>query len=99
MCQLITSDENASDAEGVAKILNDLLDDECIPIDFDHFIEEDRQTDLNAVAVESGVRQITYQMCVQLGWHHTSDGLGHPFGTLFPLDFSIATCEAVFGDL
>lgn len=101
VCELITSSEEATDAEGVAKIVADLLDDaeQCLPLSYDGFILADSETDLDAPSVVYGIRQITYQTCVQFGWHHTSDGANHPFGNSFPMLHFTNICEAIFGDV
>lgn len=101
VCELITSSEQATDAEGVAKIVADLLEeaDMCLPLSYDNFIEADSQTDLDAPSVVYGIRQITYQTCVQFGWHHTSDGAHHPFGNSFSLEYFTNICTAVFGNV
>lgn len=99
VCELITSSEQATDAEGVAKIVADLLEEagECLPLSFDNFIEHDSETNLDAPSVVYGIRQITYQTCVQVGWHHTSDGEFHPFGNSFSLAHFNNICETIFG--
>lgn len=42
-------------------------------------------------------RQDAYQMCLNLGWMHTSDMGQQPFGSSFPITFYRSACEAVFG--
>lgn len=97
ICQLLVSDEATSPAVGVSLILDTLLSDECIVVDYYNVVEYDRQIELDSPSVVSGLRQATYQICIQLGWHHTSTSANQPFGTLFPLEFYLDACEAVFG--
>ena len=34
-------------------------------------------------------RQWIYQTCTEFGWYQSSDQPGHPYGTKFPVDFSV----------
>ena len=36
-----------------------------------------------------GFRQWIYQTCTEFGWYQSSDQPDHPYGTKFPLEFSI----------
>ena len=42
-------------------------------------------------------RQWFYQTCTEFGYYHTSDSDNQPFGSMFPLKFSIQECEDIFG--
>lgn len=100
VCDLIMVPE-LSDIEGVARIVSEivLLESDCLPLSYDNFILNDTQIELDAPSVVYGIRQITYQTCIQFGWHHTSDGANHPFGSSFPIAHFNNICHDLFGDV
>ena len=44
---------------------------------------------LELIEYGSGYRQWIYQTCTEFGWYQSSDQPGHPYGTKFPVDFSV----------
>lgn len=86
-----------SPAAGIALILSVMMEEPCINANYQAIIDFDRQTNLDAPSVRSGVRQATYQTCTQVGWHHTSGSEFQPFGSQFPIEFFNQACEDVFG--
>jgi len=44
-----------------------------------------------------GGRQWVYQTCTEFGYYQTSDASDQPFGTGFPIDFSIQQCTDIYG--
>lgn len=90
-----------SSVESIAHVLLAVIDPdagECINIDYDDIIENDRRTEWDAPAVVAGYRQWTYQLCSAIGWFHTSGSPDQPFGNNFPADVYHAGCAAVFGE-
>lgn len=98
VCNRILND-TLSDVEALAQIVVDLLGGECLVLDYETFVEEDRQTNWDAPAVVGGYRQLSYQFCTQLGWYHSSNSRFQPFGSSFPVEFIFRSCEDVFGEL
>ena len=48
--------------------------------------------------VSTAARQWVFQTCSQFAFYQTSDSKDQPFGSLFPLKFSIQQCMDIFGD-
>lgn len=96
VCNIITGD-HPSDAHAVGAILDLLLEDDCVFIDYEIVLEEERRTEWNATTVEFGIRQWSYQSCSQFVWYHSSNSTFQPFGSSFPVDFMYRACEDVFG--
>lgn len=77
-----------SSVESIAHVIYALVDvdaGECINIDYDDIIENERRTEWDAPAVAIGYRQWSYQRCSRLGWFHTSGSPDQPFGNQFPI--------------
>ncbi|KAJ6641062.1 putative serine protease K12H4.7, partial [Pseudolycoriella hygida] len=90
-----------SSLETMAHVLYALIDPEageCINIDYESIIENERRTEWDAPAVVAGYRQWSYQRCSQMGWFHSSGAPDHPFGNSFPIEVFHDGCAAVFGD-
>lgn len=69
---------------------------DCIDIDYETIVEEERRTNWDDITVEFGFRQYTYQLCTQLGWYHSSNSDFQPFGSSFPSDFRHQACGDIF---
>jgi len=54
-------------------------------------------TNTTLAAGMSGSRQWTYQTCTEFGYYQTSDATDQPFGSGFPIEFSIQQCTDVYG--
>lgn len=96
ICNIITG-VHESDAHAIGEILDILLEDECVSVDYETVLREERQTAWNATAVEAGLRQYSYQSCSQFVWYHSSNSRFQPFGSSFPVEFIYRACEDVFG--
>lgn len=84
--------------QNIAAVLSFFFNpDECMIVDYEFIVELERQTEWNATAVETGLRQWTYQTCSQIGWFHSSGSNEQPFGHTFPAEIYHEACEAVFG--
>lgn len=60
-----------STVESIAHVLYALIDPdagECINIDYDYIVENERRTEWDAPAVVTGFRQWAYQLCSTIGW-------------------------------
>jgi len=69
---------------------------ECLDYTYQSFVDYLGQTEYGSTG---GFRQWTYQTCSEFGWYQTSDQPDHPYGSKFPLEFSIKLCEALFGEI
>lgn len=96
ICEILTG-EHESDAHAVGEILDILLEDDCVSIDYETVLREERRTEWNATAVEAGIRQYSYQSCSQFVWYHSSNSNFQPYGSSFPVEFMYRACEDVFG--
>lgn len=93
--------DGQSSINSIAYLLNNFIDidgGQCLEIDYDYIIDQERQVEWDAPAVAVGYRQWTYQLCSQIGWFHTSGSPNQPFGDRFPVDLYHAGCQAVFGE-
>ena len=59
---------------------------ECLDYTYQSFVDYLGQTEYGSTG---GFRQWTYQTCSEFGWYQTSDQPDHPYGSKFPLEFSI----------
>lgn len=105
VCQVVQNPAAVSPVHAILNVLQSLGNgtapgsEWCLTLDYDNFIEQEREVELDSFAVRYGIRQRTYQQCTQLGWQHTSDSPNQPFGNRFPLEFNHQHCASVFGDL
>ena len=60
---------------------------ECLDYTYQSFLDMlgNAEYDSNGV----GFRQWIYQTCTEFGWYQSSDQPDHPYGSKFPLEFSI----------
>ena len=63
---------------------------ECLDYTYQSFVDYLGQTEYGSTG---GFRQWTYQTCSEFGWYQTSDQPDHPYGSKFPLEFSIKVSE------
>jgi len=99
LCDVMTDSSLGSYLERYALVNSLLLDtskEECLDYKYDKFINELRLTDWNSSAAEGG-RQWTYQTCTEFGYYQSSDLERQPFGSSFPIEFSIRQCGDIFG--
>ena len=59
---------------------------ECLPHTYQELLDYLGQLEYGATG---GYRQWIYQTCTEFGWYQSSDQPGHPYGTKFPVDFSV----------
>ena len=59
---------------------------ECLPHTYQESIDYLGQLEYGATG---GYRQWIYQTCTEFGWYQSSDQPGHPYGTKFPVDFTV----------
>ena len=59
---------------------------ECLDYTYQSFLDYLGHTEYGATG---GFRQWIYQTCTEFGWYQSSDQPGHPYGSKFPLEFSI----------
>ena len=60
---------------------------ECLDYTYQSFLDMLGNPDWDSDGV--GFRQWIYQTCTEFGWYQSSDQPDHPYGTKFPLEFSI----------
>lgn len=99
MCELLVA-TNATETPGAAVIaaVRRYTGNNCLPVDYEAFIQFESETELPADEDYAPLRQTTYLMCTQLGWFQTSEAANQPFGSRFPLRFYTEVCERVFGE-
>eukprot|EP00794_Sanderia_malayensis_P011360 gene11360-12544_t len=68
----------------------------CLDTAYEDFTKTMKQTSWQSSASEGG-RQWMYQTCTEFGYYQSSDSVSQPFGSLFPLSFSIQQCVDIFG--
>jgi len=54
-------------------------------------------TDLKQYETGVGIRQWTYQTCIEFGYFQTTDSKAQPFGQLVPLSYYTDMCTVAFG--
>lgn len=98
MCELLVA-TNATQTPGAAVIaaVHRYTGNNCLPIDYEAFVQKDSETELPTDENEPPLRVTTYLMCTQLGWFQTSESDEQPFGSRFPLRFYTELCERAFG--
>lgn len=96
VCEILLGNHE-SDAHAVGAILDILLEDDCVSVDYETVLREERRIEWNATAVEAGLRQYSYQSCSQFVWYHSSNSRYQPFGSSFPVEFIYRACEDLFG--
>jgi len=101
VCRLLANDTHASDAAAIAAVIVYVIDeigedDQCINIDYQLIVEEERKTDWEDVANDLGFRPFTYQLCTQFGWYHSSTSRFQPYGSSFPAAFRHQACGDIF---
>jgi len=101
VCELLASGAHGSDAEAIAAVIVYLIEEigdgeECIDIDYQDAIELERQTEWDNPFDQWGARQLSYQLCTQLGWYHSSTSNMQPYGSSFPASFRHQACGDVF---
>ncbi|XP_055921973.1 putative serine protease K12H4.7 [Eupeodes corollae] len=86
--------EGEDDVTGVAKfILRNFGNSGCSDVSYKALL-----TSLSESTYTSGMmRQWYYQTCNEYGWYQTSGSSAQPFGSKFPEDLYIATCNDVYG--
>ncbi|XP_071501714.1 putative serine protease K12H4.7 [Diadema antillarum] len=96
LCNIMTNSSVGSELERYAAV-NELVNKgECIDVSYSKMVSQMKNTSWNSEAA-NGLRQWTYQTCTEFGFYQTSDSANQPFGSHFPLSFSIKLCEDVYG--
>lgn len=102
VCAVLTGGQASVDDLTRYAALNAFLlnatDQPCTDVSYDKMISEMRNVSLDGPAGGGG-RQWVYQTCVEFGFYQTSDAPSakQPFGTMFPLSFSLQQCEDIYG--
>jgi hypothetical protein len=101
VCRLIADESHGSDAEAIAAVIVYLIDElgeegQCIDIDYEEAVREERMTEWDDLVPGIGLRQYTYQLCTELGWYHSSTSRFQPFGSSFPAEFRHTSCGDIF---
>ena len=74
-------------ASGYTSFSNlDLSQQECLPHTYQALLEFLAQVEYGKTG---GYRQWIYQTCTEFGWYQSSEQPGHPYGTKFPVEFSV----------
>ena len=64
----------------------ELSGQECLPHEYQGMLDFLGQLEYG---ITGGYRQWIYQTCTEFGWYQSSDQPGHPYGTKFPVEFSV----------
>lgn len=101
VCDLLANETHETDIARIAAVVTYLLDaseyeGDCIDIDYETIVEEERRTNWDDITVDFGFRQYTYHLCTQLGWYHSSNSRFQPFGSSFPSAFRHQACGDIF---
>lgn len=67
----------------------------CFDINYANMVSTLRNTSWDSDAAQGG-RQWTYQTCVEFGYFQSSDSAKQPFGSLFPVSFSLQQCRDIY---
>lgn len=97
LCDVMNS---VNDPVAALANINDLLmkatSQKCMPNSYRNMIAEMQNTTLGE-STEAGARQWVYQTCTEFGYYQSSDSKNQPFGTMFPLSFSLQQCKDIYG--
>jgi len=99
VCQIMEDDSLGTSLErmiALNKYNLDLSQQECLPHTYQALLEYLAQVEYGKTG---GYRQWIYQTCTEFGWYQSSDQPGHPYGTKFPVEFSVKICPDLFGDI
>lgn len=69
---------------------------ECLNVNYNMYIEFQRNDTLDAESVRTGSRQGLWKQCTQLGWFITSTEENHPFGSRVPIELWVNICNDIF---
>jgi len=98
LCDIMTSNDGTA-FEKYAQV-NDLMlgvfEKNCTDFKYSKTVEDMRNESWES-PVASGERQWTYQTCTEFGFFQSSDLVDQPFGTDFPINYSIRLCQDVYG--
>lgn len=97
LCTLMTTDDTPlNQMVAVNNLFLQLYEQSCTDVAYARMIEEMKNTSLNGPQAGGG-RQWTYQTCIEFGYYQSSDGgMQQPFGTGFPLAFSLQQCVDIY---
>lgn len=93
-CQMLMDSED--ELTGFAQYVNTALV-ACLDVNAVANFEQFRNVDWDAITNEVGQRQLTYQLCRELGWFRSSTYDNQPFGNRFPIDLFHQQCQFIFG--
>jgi len=100
LCNIMTTKEtNLTPLERYAQVNALLLNatkQNCSDIKYSKMIKNLQDPSWNS-SVAGGERQWLFQTCTEFGFYQTSDLNGEPFGSYFPLDFSVRQCSDIYG--
>jgi hypothetical protein len=97
VCSIMTAEGKSPLDQYV--ILNNLIlasyEEPCLDVSYPAMISMMQNTSWGSEA--DGMRQWIYQTCIEFGYYQTTDSKTQPFGTLFPLSFSLDQCQDIYG--
>lgn len=99
LCQVMKDTKLGNELARYAAINKHLLafnNETTLDVNYDSFIREMRNTSWDGPASDGG-RQWTFQTCSQFAYFQTTDSPDQPFGTFFPLKFSVQQCMDIYG--
>lgn len=67
----------------------------CFDVSYSEMVNSMRNVSWLSDAAQGG-RQWTYQTCVEFGYFQSSDSVRQPFGSMFPLSFSLQQCVDIY---
>jgi len=103
MCDLMSGTENPPEnpLDAFARwFTDDLFDDlECYNVNNSAIVASAQEIEWDSVSTATGGRQIFWLQCTQIGqFSIANEGIGHPFGRRFDVNFVRQWCAKVFGE-
>ncbi|PRP86137.1 hypothetical protein PROFUN_03124 [Planoprotostelium fungivorum] len=95
VCDIMESGSDRDAFENYQKVNALVNGKNCIECNYDATIDLLKQTDHKAAGV--GMRQWTYQTCLEFGYFQTTDSENQPFGDNVPLSYYTDMCHDTFG--
>lgn len=99
LCSMMTNKTLGTELNRYAVVNSWLLESanqSSLDVSYSGLVAALRNTSWDAPASEGG-RQWMFQTCSQFAFYQTSDSPSQPFGSLFPLSFSVQQCMDIFG--
>jgi len=94
---MLNSSENPLNQYAIINgIMLDEMEETCLDASYSNLIRLLQNVSTGG-AVGIGLRQWSYQTCVEFGYFQTTDSPNQPFGNLVPLQYYVDMCKDVFG--